>query len=617
MKFSKNKNKKNIDSLFDNNSMKVVIIGCMTIIVALLFMSSISVMIMNNAVVNKLKTNDLGNMAESIGAVIEGKIDKAVDASQMMANDPIMKSWIESEEKDEAAGELVRYKMVDQVNSFGYDTSFLVSNLTKHYWSFHQNKFELLDTVSVDDPDDIWFFNSINMKKKYEINIDQNKELNDTFVWINTLMGEVNSPIAVTGIGMNLSEVINELMRDEKKSNIKNDIWLVDGTGVIYLSKNPAYLEKNMQNYLPSSLIEDMGNDGNTEKQFEIAEYKNVKGEIYDIAYKGIKDTKWKLIVQIPRSESLNFLKAVIINTVISCIVIILLMVATFYLLSNRIANPYRRALQLNQELEKIVGERTRELQEKNTRIQDSLDYAKMIQQTILPSEYEMKKHLKEYFVIFEPRDTVGGDFYWMKSNSEGFLLVVGDCTGHGVPGALMTTAVNAMLNHISEEICNDNPATIIKELDRLIKQSFRKEGSCEMISDGLDAAVFFVSKLGKVLFAGANISVFVSNGDAVREFKGSIDTIDCMARRREKQFENHEIEYNERNTFYVATDGYQDQPGGERQLPFGKGRLMALLEAVGHLDMEEKKVQLLYVLKEYQGNEVRRDDITMLGFKL
>ena len=348
-----------------------------------------------------------------------------------------------------------------------------------------------------------------------------------------------------------------------------------------------------------------------------IAEYSNSTGEIYDVAYKTIKDTEWKLMVQIPRSESMSFLRAVIINTIISCLIIIVLMVTIFYYFSNRIANPYKRALRLNQELEKTVGVRTRELQERNAKIQDSIDYAKMIQQTILPSDSEMKRHLKAHFVIFEHRDTVGGDFYWMRSYSDGFLLVVGDCTGHGVPGALMTTAVNAILNRIADEFCHDNPSVILKELDRLIKQSFSKDGSRQIISDGLDAGVFYISNLGKMLFAGASISVFVSDGDKISEIKGSTNTIDCLARRKEKHFENHTLEYNERTTFYVATDGYKDQPGGGMKLPFGKSRLLTLLETVKQLEMEEQKALLISALKDYEGNEKRRDDITMLGFKI
>lgn len=153
------------NSLLDRNAIKVIVIGCIAIITALLIMSITSVMIMNNAVITKLKSNDLGNLAQSIGTVIEGKIDRAVDASLMMADDPVLIAWVKSGEKDETTGSLVQSKMVGQAGSLGYDTTFLVSNVTKRYWSFYNGKFGLLDTVSEDDPDDSWFFTTLAMKK--------------------------------------------------------------------------------------------------------------------------------------------------------------------------------------------------------------------------------------------------------------------------------------------------------------------------------------------------------------------------------------------------------------------------------------------------------------------
>ncbi len=616
MKLQNGKNQGNRFALLDNTSVKVVVIGCIAIIAALLCMSVTTLMIMNNAVVGKLKTSDLENLAESIGAVIEGKIDRAVDASIMLANDPMTVSWVQNGETDEAQKQFVRSKMKDTAESFGYDTTFLVGNETKHYWSYHDGIFELLDTVSEDDPYDIWFFNILQMNKKYEINIDYNKELNDTYVWINTLMGDTASPAGVTGIGMNLGEVIHELIRDEAESHIKNELWLVDGSGTIYLSKNPEHFEKNIRDCLPIELTAGMDDTGTSDRMFTIAEYRNKNGEIYDIAYKSIRSTNWKLMIQIPRSESIGYLKAVTINTVISCIVIILLMVATFYILSSRIANPYKRAVQLNQELERIVAERTRELQDKNTKIMDSIEYAKKIQQAILPSGHTLRKSLADVFTLYEPRDIVGGDFYWMRTTREGFLLVVGDCTGHGVPGALMTMAVNAMLGHIADEPGQSNPAVMLEHLDRLIRQTFRKEESDEGISDGLDAAILLVSH-GKALFSGANLSIYVDDGTTLREIKGSTRTIDCTPGKTAKSFENIEIPFSADTLFYIPTDGYQDQVGGEQQLPFGKKRMITLFRSIRGLPMEEKKKQLESALKEYQGNEIRRDDITLLGFRI
>lgn len=608
---------KDSNSLFDNNSKKVIIIGCVAIIAALIIMSVTSIMIMKNAAVNKLKTFDLEVLAESISTKIESKIDKAVDATLIMANDPMVARWVESGDKEESSEEQVKYRMDEFVSELGYDTTFLVSNITHNYWDCNEDGFQLLDTVSEDDTNDDWFFQFIKSKKKYEINIDYNSELNDTFVWINTLVGDIKDPVAVTGLGMNLSQVISELIQEDKNSSVQNEIWLVDESGIIYLAKNSMYLEKNIQEYLPDTLINKMDQQENLEDKFEISEYENFEGNLYDIAYKNIKNTEWKIIVQIPRADSVRFLKSVTVSTVISCSIIIMLMVLTFYLLSNQIANPYKRSLQLNQELEKIVSERTKELQEKNLKIQDSLDYAEMIQHTILPLADEMKQSVRDYFAVYEPRDTVGGDFYWLRTYQEGSLLVIGDCTGHGVPGALMTTAVNAMLDHIVDEMCRDDPARVLKELDRLMKQAFRKVSGEEMITDGLDAAVFYITKSKKIIYSGANIPVYICDGKDVVEIRGSHDTIECNNSKKEKRFENFDINFDENNIIYVATDGFKDQLGGAKRLPFGKKRLKALLKEVSGFEMREQKDIIINTLMNYKAEESRCDDITMLGFKL
>ncbi|PKM90608.1 MAG: hypothetical protein CVU87_01975 [Firmicutes bacterium HGW-Firmicutes-12] len=610
--------KKDNNTIVDNNSLRIVILGCITIVVALISMSILSMIITSNAVLNKLKTSDLQNMARSISVFVEGKIDKALDISVLLANDPTVVEWIQKEEQSRLEGEIVQVKMAELVNDFEYDVCFLTSAVTNHYWSYSSvdKEFVLLDTVTQTDSSDMWFFETLKMKKKYDINIDHNKELNDTYVWINTLVGDINQPLAVSGVGMNLSKVINQLIEDEEENEINNDILLVDGEGQIYLSKKPEYLEKSLTEYLPGNLVQEILRTNNLESKFDIADYETPQGEYFDIAYKKIKNTDWNLIVQIPRADSLGFLKAIIINTIISCILIILIIVLLFYFISNKIANPYKRALLLNEELEEKVKERTKELVEKNNRIKDSIEYAKMIQQTILPSSYDMGKCLKEYFIIYEPRDIVGGDFYWLKSHSKGYLVIVGDCTGHGVPGALMATAVNAMLNHVVDGICNDNPAVILYELDRLLKQSFKMNHNEKFISDGVDLGIIYIEE-HKVIFSGANISVFVVDGNKIDEIKGNNCTIDYISEQQDKVFENYEIAYKQGVTLYMVTDGLIEQPGGEKGYPFGRRRFTNLIEAASKLEMDIQSSYILNTIKEYADEQIIRDDLTLLGFRL
>ncbi len=602
--------------LYDNSAIKVLWVGCIAIVIALLFMSITSMLITNNAVVEKLKKVDLKNMAGSIASTIDGRVEKAVDASLMLSSDPMIINWIKSSNTDETTGKITEEKMREMVDFFGYDTTFLTSAITNQYWSYADGKYELLDVVSQEDPDDKWFFDSISMNKRYEINIDHNKELNDTFVWINTLVGDVSKPIAVTGIGMNLDDVIDSLI-EEGQNELENNILLVDRSGIIHLSKNQEYLGKPLTDYLPEQLAASIIYTQNKASSFKSMEYTNDAGDLYDIAYKTIKDTDWKLIVEIPRSESLGFMRTIIINTVLACLFIIVLMLIMLNLLTVKIANPYKRALQLNQELENKVQERTRELNEKNNNIQDSIEVAKRIQENILTSENEMEHIFEEYFIIWEPRDIVGGDFYWIKKFNDGLLVVVGDCTGHGVPGALMTTAVNAMLNHIVDEKCHDNPAIILQELDGLLRQSLTKNDAFSDIQDGLDAGIVYISTEKEILFSGAQFSLMVSDENGVREVKGNRNTIDCIARNEECIFENLIIEHTRDMSLYLVTDGFTDQPGGEKGLPYGKSRVLSELQMITKMKMAQQKEKLRDSFREYRKSEMIRDDVTILGFKI
>lgn len=204
----------------------------------------------------------------------------------------------------------------------------------------------------------------------------------------------------------------------------------------------------------------------NTSSQPKIIEYTNSNGETIDLAYQLTKSTDWKVVFQIPRSESIALLGNIKLNTAIASLVTLILMLFVFYVISQRMANHLKRALLLTQEMEKQVGERTQELVDKNQKIMDSIDYAKRLQESILPTKEELGTVFDDYFVLWAPRDIVGGDFFWVRQiDSERSLIAVGDCTGHGVPGAFMTMAVNSVLKHIVDQNIVD-PAIILSELN-------------------------------------------------------------------------------------------------------------------------------------------------------
>lgn len=267
--------------------------------------------------------------------------------------------------------------------------------------------------------------------------------------------------------------------------------------------------------------------------------------------------------------------------------------------------------------LENKVLERTKELNEKNAKIQDSIEYAKMIQQTILPDDSEISTALNDYFIIWKPRDIVGGDLYWMRKFEDGFTIVVGDCTGHGVPGALMTMAVTAILDRIVDGVCHDDPALILDELNRLMFQTLSKGNGKPDLKDGMDAGVIFVSNQGKILYSGARISLFIIEGAESSEIKGISYTIGTDSEHKGKDFINHELRLSPGMSFYMATDGFKDQIGGERRLPFGKKGMLAVLKSIQQWPMEEQKSIIWSTYEEYKKDEILRDDVTMFGFRL
>lgn len=272
----------------------------------------------------------------------------------------------------------------------------------------------------------------------------------------------------------------------------------------------------------------------------KVIEYKNLDGEIMDLAYQSTKSTDWKLVFQLPRRESIAVLNTIKLNAAIASMIALALMVFVFYLVSQRIANPLKRAVLLTNEMEKQVKERTRELAEKNQKIMDSIDYAKRSQESILPAVEDLRAVFRQHFILWNPRDTVGGDFYWVRRvDRDRSLIAVVDCTGHGVPGAFMTMTVNSILNHIVNEKI-EKPADIIAELNRRVRETLHRKDQSSITDDGLDIGICLIERNKPLVFAGAKISLYVKRGKQVRVIKGDNRSIGYRRSSENAAFTNH-----------------------------------------------------------------------------
>lgn len=272
------------------------------------------------------------------------------------------------------------------------------------------------------------------------------------------------------------------------------------------------------------------------------------------------------------------------------------------------------------------VFKKERELEIKNEelfcakkKVTDSIKFSSMIQSSILPRDEEMTclKSI-DSFIIWQPKDIVSGDIYFVEEFDDGFLLFLIDCVGHGVAGAFMTMITKALIkNIVNRENCH-NPARILQEFHTRIRTLLNQDKSDTLIDVGLDGAILYYKKDTKrVLFAGAKIPLFYIQDSELNILKGDRQSIGYKNSPTEYKFKNYEIELKSDTYFYLTTDGLIDQNGGNKDLPFGKSRFKSILLNNYKKSFDEQKEIILSELREYQGESDRNDDITIIGFKL
>ena len=603
----------NKDIMYDRGTIKVVVFACFIIVIAVILTGSISYLITRNAVVDKLKSRDLVYITESISAKIDGRIERAKETAAILAKDPAIIDWVAGAERDERLGEYAKAKITEITQSHGYANSFIVSALTKHYWAEGS---KLIQVMSETDRDSKWFYDALTSGKAVDLNIDYNSSRHDTFVFVNALVGNVEQPIAVTGVGLSLNHIAEEFQK--YKFGEQSNLWLVDRNGKIHLSDNVSHNGSYLNDFVPADIFSQViRDDNNVSGTPKIIEYTDRAGNTVDLAYQLTKSTDWKVVFQIPRSESIAVLDNIKLNTGISALIALVLMIFIFYIVSRRIADPLKRALLITKEMEKQVEERTRELVEKNQKIIDSIDYAKRLQESILSTDEELRCVLGDYFVLWQPRDIVGGDFYLVRQvDTDRSLVVVVDCTGHGVPGAFMTMAVNSVLKHIIDQN-NTDPGYILTELNCRIKEILHRNDQASITDDGLDIGICCIEQNKRLVFAGAKISLYIGRDNQVKVIKGNNRSIGYRRSSADLKFTNHMWDIQAGDRFYLTTDGYIDQNGGTKDYPLGSKRLIQAI-----IDLAEQELPLQgdafeKVLNQYMGNEPQRDDITVIGFSL
>lgn len=266
----------------------------------------------------------------------------------------------------------------------------------------------------------------------------------------------------------------------------------------------------------------------------------------------------------------------------------------------------------------KSVEEKSAQLTEAKKKITDSIEFSSIIQRAFLPLDGEIAKHYDDFFVHWEPKDIVGGDIYQFMEEKERSLLFMIDCTGHGVPGAFMTMVIKTALENIVDESNFDNPAKILQQLSQTIKSLLKQHDEDTQSDAGLDGGIFFYDKKSQLIrYAGAKTPLFYIIEGELKVFKGDKESVGYKKSNSDFEFTNFELSIDKKSYFYITTDGYIDQNGGEGGYPYGKKKFQQTIEEEYLSPFTQQKSVLLEKLKLFQGEHERDDDITMCGFLL
>lgn len=278
----------------------------------------------------------------------------------------------------------------------------------------------------------------------------------------------------------------------------------------------------------------------------------------------------------------------------------------------------------LNTKLEDLVEIRTNELKKEkelvenqHKEIKESIQYAKRIQASILPSLKLVKQEFNDSFIFYEPKDVVSGDFYWFDQYENTSLLAVIDCTGHGVPGAFMSIIGYTQLNEIISDHHITTPGLILKELDRRVKIALNQNVSNEKYNkDGMELSLISYNKsLNKLEFSGAMRPLYmIKNGD-LHIIRGNKFSIGGNVNYK-KEFTTTRINVEEGDCFYLFTDGYADQFGGPNSKKFMSKHVGEMLQKIAHLPMVEQEKIIKTTLYNWMKGEEQIDDILMAGIR-
>jgi HAMP domain-containing protein len=597
-------------------------------------------------------------------------VDRELALSLKLADDPSIRAWMEDEGAPERWGSA--YAQLESYRRFLRDGAYFVAvRSSGNYYARTPSTTAILTTkLSPSAPGDRWFYRTLQQDADYSLNVDHNAMLGENRVWINVLVRDAEgTAIGVAGCGMDLTAFLRALV-DREEDGVSTII--VDKDGFLLAHRDRRFVDYNAQVERDSdkvSIYESMPDEADRAALRELLEILaagqepprpitlEIGGQTLLCAAGSMAELGWYnlVLVDVDRViDPADFIPIALSAFLSLLLVLAVVVVAVERLVLKPIAALSRAAgivaagaydvsvpadsageigelsaafnamaakvREYTAGLETKVAERTAELSEANRSIMDSIRYARLIQNAVRPNRAETERRLRDYLAIDRPRDLVGGDFVFFAplpaDRGGGFALALADCTGHGVPGAMMAMMAEAHLRRAVSDCGDAGPAELIGRLHALVRETLGRSGGTEHFDNGLDIGLCRYRPTEDVLeFAGAGISLVAVRDGIAEEIPGGRGGVGYLSAPRAVEAGERRIGAASAATFYLASDGVLDLSGGERGFGFGRARLLRTLEAAHRREAPEREAFIAAALDEYAGNGRQRDDLTLVGF--
>jgi len=263
-----------------------------------------------------------------------------------------------------------------------------------------------------------------------------------------------------------------------------------------------------------------------------------------------------------------------------------------------------------------LLSEQKRMIEQKNTQITDSINYAKRIQGVLLGKSSTLPKPVKDLFILYQPKDIVSGDFYFIKEYQNYTVIAAADCTGHGVPGAFMSMLGVTLMNEVFTYSNPRSAAEVLEEMRIKVKEALNQTEYKTEAKDGMDMALCIIDKSKNQLqYSGAYNSLYLVRNNELTEYKAVRNPVGVHM--KELPFQNEVVNFETNDQFYIFSDGYADQVGGSSYQKFKIVEFRKLIHSISSLPMNEQVSKLESTIQIWKGSTDQTDDMLVVGFKM